>query len=140
MREPAVVEMLSRQADQLKDELEPMLEHTATTPETMRLMTLAQQVKGALRSVEPRPEFVADLKSRLRTEGLRLRQQDTQTQLHTVERRRAFTWLAAGVGGMLCVAGMAFMGAKAATALTSVLAGWLGWKATQPMPVVKLTK
>jgi hypothetical protein len=95
------------------------------------LMHLARRVQTALVEVEPGPAFVADLKSRLVAE----RRSPARPE---APNGRAIWWVA-GVAGALSVAGLGFLGYRAARARAG--AGWVspaaaGRNAPQSLPKV----
>ncbi len=82
------------------------------------LMHLARRVQSVLVEVEPRPGFVADLKSRLVTR----RRNEAQSATGA---RRGMMWVW-GVAGALSLAGLGFLGYRAARA------GWMAGRNPRP--------
>ncbi len=127
-----IEELLSKQADRLTAGQEEIaqeraaglasLDRAGLTRDDQRtlggLMRLARQVQVVLVEVEPRPAFTADLKARL----LAQRRSAGQPEANG-GRARILVW---GVAGALSLAGLGFLGYRAAR----VGAGWISAAAT----------
>lgn len=82
------------------------------------LMQLARRVQSVLVEVEPRPGFVVDLRSRLSAQR--------RAEAHPATgARRGMVWLW-GVAGALSLAGLGFLGYRAAKA------GWMAGRNARP--------
>jgi hypothetical protein len=129
MDEQAIVEIVNAQADGLVNDTDLTAELLALEPVAGRatvepLLTLARAVDDALPPVEPRPEFVAELKGELRAHARLLREQIEGRQQRAI-------WLAAGLGGLVYFVGMTLVGLRLSWAALSFIAGLLGWKMTR---------
>lgn len=133
MTEKELVEVLSLHADGLKDGVDLAADLMAQKPvEDQRaleaLLALARRVQAALVPVEPRPDFVSELKARLSVGARQARLAAIQKQ---DVRRRQWIGLAAGVGGIIYLVGLMVVGWRLSVALLSLLAGLLGWRAAR---------
>lgn len=82
------------------------------------LMQLARRVQSVLVEVEPRPGFVADLRSRLVTQR--------RAEAHPAAGARGGMMWVWGVAGALSLAGLGFLGYRAARA------GWMAGRNPRP--------
>ena len=94
---------------------------------TGSLMALAQAVEAVLPPVEPRPEFIFELRGELRAQARQVRAELVLAETH----QHRLIWLAAGLGGLVYFMGMIVVGFKLSWSLLSFMAGVLGWKMTR---------
>ena len=94
---------------------------------TDSLLALAQAVEAALPPVEPRPEFVSELRGELRAQARQVRAELVLAEEH----QHRLIWLAAGLGGLVYFMGMIAVGFKLSWSLLSFITGLLGWKVTR---------
>ncbi len=126
------VDLLSRHADQLRVEIDLAPQLAAEALPTERrgledLFGLARRLQQTLMPVRPRPDFVKQLKAQL----LRAHAQWAAPQTGP-DSRRAMVWAAAGLGGVLYVAGLVFLTFKAALALGTVISGIMAGRVARP--------
>ncbi len=126
------VDLLSRHADQLRVEIDlaPQLAAEALPaerPGLEHLFRLARRLQQTLVPVRPRPDFVKQLKAEL----LRTPSHWAAPQTGP-DSRHAMVWAAAGLGGVLYVAGLGFLTVKAALALATVISGIMAGRVARP--------
>jgi len=133
MTDEELIELLNTHADSLTQEADLTEELLTAAPEAERgplkpLLALARRVKAILLPVEPRRDFVAELKGELRAQ---LREAAAQQE----ERKRKAIWIAAGLGGLVYFIGLAVVSVRLSLAMLSFIAGLLGWRLTRrPLP------
>lgn len=134
MHKQAVEELLNAHAEGLKDGLdlteallaeEPVEAKGALAP----FLALVRRVKSALPWVEPRRDFVSDLRERLAENA---RQARILADQHRSENRRRVMWLVAGLGGLVYVMGMATVGLRLTLTVLSFIAAILSWRSARP--------
>jgi len=74
--------------------------------------------------VEPRRDFVAELKGELRANA----RQSYAAAARQEARQRKVIWVAAGLGGLVYFVGMALVSMRLSLAFLSFVAGLLGWR------------
>jgi hypothetical protein len=109
---------------------QPMVARDALAP----LLQLADRMKAALSPVEPRQEFVAQLRAKLVRQS---RRTHALAVLKREDDKRRLLWIAAGAGGIVYFAGMAVVSLRLSLAVLSLVAGLLGWKLARPAAVPK---
>ncbi|HLE29251.1 MAG TPA: hypothetical protein VI793_14085 [Anaerolineales bacterium] len=129
MNEQELAELLSVHADHLVNDVDLTDELPAVESEPERevvkpLLRLARKVKAALFPVEPRRDFVAELKGELRANA----RQSYAAAARQEARQRKVIWVAAGLGGLVYFVGMALVSMRLSLAFLSFVAGLLGWR------------
>lgn len=140
MKEMEMVELLNAHAEGLKDGVDLTDELIAKKPaEDQRalitLLGLARQVQAALAPVEPRPAFVSGLRAQLRGDARAAR---PVTKQHR-ETRRRWIELAAGLAGILYLAGLLMVSWRLSLTMLGLIAGLLGGRMARPaLPRIRL--
>ncbi len=112
----------------MDDQFASQLATALAKPETPdSLIALAQVMEAAFPPVEPRPEFISELKGELRAQARQVRAKLALAEAH----QHRLIWLAAGLGGLVYFMGMIVVGFKLTWSLLSFIAGLLGWKMTR---------
>lgn len=136
MKEMEMVELLNVHAEGLKDGVDLTEELIAKKPaEDQRALTallgLARRVQAALAPVEPRPAFVSGLRLQLRD--------DARAPRPVTGQRRRWIELAAGLAGILYLAGLLMVSWRLSVAILGLIAGLLGVRLARPaVPRIRL--
>ena len=140
MKEMEMVELLNAHAEGLKDGVDLTDELIAKKPaEDQRalvtLLGLARRVQAALAPVEPRPAFVSGLRAQLRGDARAARPVIEQHR----ETRRRWIELAAGLAGILYLAGLLMVSWRLSLTMLGLIAGFLGGRmARRALPRIRL--